>query len=383
MLQQPAPFEWATEANVGLFKYEILDIYEFPWPPLKNGQIGGNVKPSGGRWMLEAPYDGGRWLQAPSSPPAILPIRINGTTAPPLASNSTTAPGSNSTAAPVTANSTTAPGNNNTTALGSNNTTAPGSNSTIAPGSNSTAAPANSNSTSVPGGNSTAAPVAGNGTATNATALPGGNATGTNVTGAVPGGNGTNTNATAASGGNATKTNVTNTNTTNSSLSGHGPVTPFPTQTPTAAPTIVNPNILIQKTTPLNTVLKYPKGVHQFDQLFHNAQLGALIAPILAGIGTFFGLVELCCCTYKCSWLPTAVFLYLAFMAQGFTMFLFLSQEFWYVKKPAHPSLCPVGECLLCVSHCSAVTLIFGCNPFSGGGEHASCLPQQQIFARL
>jgi hypothetical protein len=31
--QQPHPFEHATEANVGIFRYEILDVYEYPWPP--------------------------------------------------------------------------------------------------------------------------------------------------------------------------------------------------------------------------------------------------------------------------------------------------------------------------------------------------------------
>jgi len=30
---QPHPFEYATEANVGLFRYEILEVYEYPWPP--------------------------------------------------------------------------------------------------------------------------------------------------------------------------------------------------------------------------------------------------------------------------------------------------------------------------------------------------------------
>ena len=30
---QPHPFEHATEANVGIFRYEILDVYTYPWPP--------------------------------------------------------------------------------------------------------------------------------------------------------------------------------------------------------------------------------------------------------------------------------------------------------------------------------------------------------------
>ena len=55
-------------------------------------------------------------------------------------------------------------------------------------------------------------------------------------------------------------------------------------------------------------------------------------APILATIGLISCLVEFCCCEYKCSWLPTAICLYGAFMLQLMTVFLFMSEDFWYVE---------------------------------------------------
>lgn len=100
-----------------------------------------------------------------------------------------------------------------------------------------------------------------------------------------------------------------------------------PTETPSAFPTMQNPNDKID--VELNKVMKYEDGMDQFDSMFRNAQLGAFLAPIFAGLGTIFGLIELLCCKYKCSWLPTALFLYLAFMFQSFTLFLFLSEDFW------------------------------------------------------
>ena len=36
---QPHPFEYATEANVGLFRYEILEVYEYPWPPKNEREL--------------------------------------------------------------------------------------------------------------------------------------------------------------------------------------------------------------------------------------------------------------------------------------------------------------------------------------------------------
>jgi hypothetical protein len=79
----------------------------------------------------------------------------------------------------------------------------------------------------------------------------------------------------------------------------------------------------------IGVVKPYPDGIGQFDQMFTNAQRGAMLAPIFATLGLFFSCIEFCCCTYKCSWLPTAIFLYGAFMFQLMTMFLFMSEDFW------------------------------------------------------
>jgi hypothetical protein len=100
-----------------------------------------------------------------------------------------------------------------------------------------------------------------------------------------------------------------------------------PTGAPSAAPTITNPNDLIEAE--IGVIKPYPDGIGQFDQMFTNAQRGAMLAPILATLGLFFSCIECCCCTYKCSWLPTAIFLYGAFMFQLMTMFLFMSEHFW------------------------------------------------------
>ena len=120
------------------------------------------------------------------------------------------------------------------------------------------------------------------------------------------------------------------------------------TETPSSSPTEFippglpyNPNLH-----PLNTVLDYEHGRKQFkginqiggnelhdDGAFTKAQTAAIIAPIMAIFGIIFGLIELICCIYYCSWVPTALFLYLAFMLQLITMFLFLSDNFWYVLR--------------------------------------------------
>ncbi|KAG7368177.1 hypothetical protein IV203_030920 [Nitzschia inconspicua] len=100
----------------------------------------------------------------------------------------------------------------------------------------------------------------------------------------------------------------------------------IPTEAPTSAPTITNPNDLIEAE--IGVIKPYPEGIGQFDQMFTNAQRGAMLAPIFATLGLFFSCIEVCCCTYKCSWLPTAIFLYGAFMFQLMTMFLFMSEDF-------------------------------------------------------
>lgn len=103
-----------------------------------------------------------------------------------------------------------------------------------------------------------------------------------------------------------------------------------PTTSPTPSPTQRDPNELVAETVEIGVVKPYPEG-NGLDSTFSSAQRGAIMGPAFAVAGTAFGLVELCCCTYKCSWLPTAMFLYLAFMFQLFTMFLFLSEDWWYV----------------------------------------------------
>lgn len=208
---QPHPFEYATDAKVGLFKYEILDVFHYPWPPKRERQLFDE--------MLVGELR-----------------RMQGT-----------------------------PGANGFPNLGFNG------------GYNS------------PGYNTTNAPTAAPGNALN------------NCTGAVVPGPG------------SVKCGVT----------------ASPTSAPSAAPTPVNINNIVAATTDIGVVKPYPGGMGMFDSSFTNAQRGAILGPVFAFLGTVFGLIELCFCTYKCSWLPTALFLYLAFMFQLLTMFLFLSVTWW------------------------------------------------------
>ena len=109
--------------------------------------------------------------------------------------------------------------------------------------------------------------------------------------------------------------------------------TEIPSSAPSFAPTgrlglPYNPNLY-----PLNEVLEYDYGRDQFDDIdgaFQKAQTSAVVAPIMASVGVVFGLIELICCLYVCSWAPTALFLYIAFMLQTITLFLFVSDNFWY-----------------------------------------------------
>lgn len=208
---QPAPFEYATEANVGLFKYEILEVFQYPWPPKGERELFDEMLMDELRRMQED------------------------------AGNETDTTGTED------------------SGLGDNATDTGG---TGAP----TASPTRLDCTGVvkPGPGSVACGI---------------------------------------------------------SLS--------PTTAPSAAPTITNPNDIIADTVEIGVVKPYPDGIGMFDSSFTNAQRGAIMGPVFAGLGTVFGLIELCCCTYKCSWLPTALFLYLAFMFQLFTVFLFLSEDWW------------------------------------------------------
>jgi len=99
----------------------------------------------------------------------------------------------------------------------------------------------------------------------------------------------------------------------------------LPTSTPTPSPTGGNPNDLID--VEIGVFKPYPAG-SELDKLFKNGQSGAMWAPILAAFGLIFASIEFFCCIYKCSWLPTAVFLYAAFMLQLMTMFLFMTEDF-------------------------------------------------------
>jgi hypothetical protein len=109
-------------------------------------------------------------------------------------------------------------------------------------------------------------------------------------------------------------------------------VTPSPTGPPSAAPTITNPNDIIAETVKIGVVQSYEKGMGQFDSTFTSAQRGGILGPVFALVATLFSLSELFFCTYKCSWLPGALFMYLAFMFQLFTLFLFLSEDWWCVR---------------------------------------------------
>jgi hypothetical protein len=251
--KQPAPFEYATEANVGIFRYEILEIFEYPWPPVKgeNENFTGfrslrSLEKSSKKEGKSAEPEDERWLQDNVTTAANVTFATTNATVVNATGNATEAPVTgNATGTPVTGNATEAPVTGNSTA-------APAANTTLAP-------------------------------------IP--------PLGAV----------------------------------GLADTSESPTTTPTSAPTISNPNDDID--VELNTVLKYSDGEDSLDEVFENAQRGAKFAPIFAVIGVCFGLIELCCCVYKCSWLPTALFLYIAFMFQSFTLFLFLSDDWWYVLK--------------------------------------------------
>jgi len=245
---QPEPFEYATSANVGLFKYQILEVFEFPWPPIDEYPWPPTVKPPTRRERRRAEEMMLNEIR-----------RLQETDSPAPDANATEVP-TTETAPPISANFT-------------SNSTAP----SIAPSTVPSTAPSTAPSTSpssAPSDVHSAAP--------------------TEVHSAVP----------------------------------SAVPSAAPTSLPTAKPTITNPNDIVAATVDLGVVKSYEEGMNQFGSLFQKGQLGALVAPILAGIGTVFGLIEFCCCTYKCSWLPTALFLYLAHMMQMATVFLFLSEDF-------------------------------------------------------
>ena len=230
----PAPFEYATEADVGIFKYRITDVFEYPWPPKRERALADQMLLDELRRMQEATEDPTE--DRISTPPSMAP----------------TGPTAEPTKAPV---------------------------------------PPTENPSSSPTAEPTKRP----------TATP--------------------------------TINLDDCEGVDSLEPGPGSVacgvTRSPTGTPSAVPTITNPNDIIAEQVQLGVVLPYEKGIGQFDSTFTNAQRGAILGPVFAFIGTIFSLIELCFCTYKCSWLPSAIFLYLAFMFQLFTLFLFLSEDWW------------------------------------------------------
>ena len=241
--QQPSPFEYARIANVGLFRYEIVEVVEYPWPEPEDDDYDCayfQLRRTRTRSRRTSEVENQLFRQLQNG------TTDGGTTNVTVGANETAVPGANATDAPV-ANATDPPV-----------ATEPPTEATEEPTELFTAPPLNPN---IP--------------------LPG----------------------------------------VGAGLDG------VPTVTPTAAPTMSDPNEKINVLT--NEVIPYPLGMDQFDSVFKNAQRGAVWAPVCAFIGILFGLIELCCCLYKCSWLPTALFLYVAFMLQTLTLFLFLSDDFW------------------------------------------------------
>ena len=232
--QQPHPFEHATEANVGMFRYEILDVYEYPWPPKQEERRLFDEMHNRELERLDQALNSARNLQNETDE---VPVDVVDDSE---------------------------------------------GNATLV---NETEAPTEDDLTKPPAVNLTAMPT------DKSPALPP-----SEIPDVIPG------------------------NTEGSQE---------PTGAPSGAPTITNPNDAIEAE--IGVIKPYPDGIGQFDQMFTNAQRGAMLAPIFAFVGLFFSCVEFCCCTYKCSWLPTAIFLYAAFMFQLMTMFLFMSEDFWYV----------------------------------------------------
>ena len=258
--QQPHPFEYATEANVGIFRYEILEVYEYPWPPKEQE-----------RELFDALHD--RELQRLAATEednrswnGMRMLQNDTVDSVDLGDNSTSVNGTDVNATDV-----------NTTDVNATDVDATDDDVVIDENQ------VDENFTKPPKVDLTAAP-------------------------------------TAAGGADEDVPDVGPGSTAGSAI---------PTAAPSAPPSMVNPNDVIADLVDIGVAKPYPDGIGQFDQMFTNAQRGAMLAPIFAFLGLIFSCIEFCCCVYKCSWLPTAIFLYAAFMFQLMTMFLFMSEDFW------------------------------------------------------
>jgi len=288
--QQPSPFEYATVANVGMFRYEILEVFVYPWPPGSEGFGGGGG--GGGR------RDNERERQLFDDLHEREVARLSSTSAngggggQKQKRNVMETEENDQTWSVIDMIRRLQGTGDRFGGAGGGNDEGEGETENVFGGGNATDAEGGTGTTNVTlpdfGGNDTSA-FLGNGTGTSPPLDNG------DIPNVLPG----------STGGSSS-----------------------PTAAPSASPTITNPNDIIAETVQIGVVLPYEEGIGQFDQTFTNGQRGAMLAPILAGIGIFFCLVELCCCTYKCSWLPTALFLYGAFMFQTMTIFLFMTQEF-------------------------------------------------------
>jgi len=259
---QPEPFRYAIEANVGLFRYEILDVYEYPWPPLEQRELfdamhnrelerlarmdSDNQQSSRSSSLIFNYFD--RFLQK-KFPDGFYDDDD---------------------------------GVDDDTAGAGAGTTGAGN---LGAGEDDDFSPVPENATSHQSDTMDIV----------LTRAPGDSPTG-NATDKVP--------------------NV---------IPGSNAEERLPTSTPTSAPTNGNPNDDID--VEIGVVQRYPQG-SEFDKPFKNGRSGGMWAPILAAIGLVFAATEFFCCIYKCSWLPTAIFLYAAFMLQLMTMFLFMSEQF-------------------------------------------------------
>jgi hypothetical protein len=242
--QQPHPFEYATEVNVGLFRYEILEVYEYPWPPEEHERLLFDALHKRELERMATPEDINSWHHLRNLQNGTIDSVDTG-------GNSTSVNGTDVNATDFEFNE---------TQVDDNFTRPPRVDLTPAP------TPVRKPEEDVPD----VGP------------------------GSTPGDD-------------------------------------IPTAAPSVPPTMVNPNDLIAELVDIGVAKPYPDGIGQFDQMFTNAQRGAMLAPIFAFVGLIFSCIEFCCCVYKCSWLPTAIFLYAAFMFQLMTMFLFMSEDFWYV----------------------------------------------------